>query len=189
MIRYLDNINDINRRLEEGQVVLCPTDTIWGLSCDAHNPVAVEKIFKIKNRSQEKKCILLVHDIPLLKKYVINLHPRVETLLSYHKAPLTVIHQAAKTVPRHLVSEDGTIAVRVTHHKLLSSVIAMLGRPIISTSANMQGEPSPLNFSDISEQVKNQVDLVFQYGRESKKSEGASRIIKYDQQGELVFLR
>lgn len=189
MTNFLDNINSIGQLLQDGKVILCPTETIWGLSCNAYNQQAVERIFEIKNRDKSKTMILLVDSIERLKEYVIELHPRVETLLSFYTNPLTIIHKAAANVPTYLLGPDNTIAVRITTHELLMELIDSLGHPIISTSANEQGEKSPQNFDEISKPVKEKVDYICYSGRQSATDRSESTIIKYNNEGELFFLR
>jgi len=189
MTRYLDNINWISQLLSQEKVILCPTDTIWGLSCDAFSQKAVDKIYEIKKRDKHKTMIILVDDIPMLKKYVINIHPRIETLMALHESPLPVIHQSSDNLPDYLLTKERTIAIRVTKNDLLREIISDLGRPIISTSANVQGEPSPQSYDLISNEVTSQVDYIFQSGRLAKSKNPASTIIRYSQEGELFFLR
>ena len=187
---YLDNLTKVHRLLDTGGVVLCPTDTIWGLSCDAMNAESVKRIYKIKSRDEDKPLILLCGQLSELKKYVTDLHPRIEDLLIYYKNPVTIIHKAAATLPAHLVNKDGTVAIRLTQDETLQELIIDLGRPIVSTSANIQGEKSPITFSEISELIKSQVDYIFNSRRmENGTAVAASPIIKYNQEGQLFFIR
>ncbi len=189
MPNYLDNVNRISELLDNGNIILCPTDTIWGISCNAFNQSAVSRIYALKQRDLDKSCILLVDSIAHLKKYIKNFHPRIETLISLHNKPLTVIHEAAGNLPKYLTQDDGTIAIRITSHPLIREVIAMLGKPIISTSANIQGVPSPKSYSEISKEIRDKVDYICYTGREDNHNVQSSRIIKYSQEGELFFLR
>ncbi len=189
MANFLDNINSIGQLLQDGKVILCPTETIWGLSCNAWNKGAVDKIFEIKNRDKSKTMIVLVDSIARLKEYVIELHPRVETLLSYYSNPLTIIHKASSKVPAYLLGPESTIAVRITTNELLIELISFLGHPIISTSANVQGQKSPQNFDEISEHIKEKVDYICYTGRKTATNRSESTIIKYNNEGELFFLR
>lgn len=189
MTNYLDNVNLIGQSLQEGKVILCPTDTIWGLSCNAFDKAAVDRIFEIKNRDKSKTMILLVDSISRLKEYVVDLHPRIETLLSYYTNPLTIIHKASSLIPQYLVGPENTIAIRITYDDFLTELISFCGLPIISTSANVQGSPSPERFSDISSEIKDKVDYVCSSGRSIEKKHAESTIIKYNQEGELFFLR
>lgn len=189
MNTYLDNLTKVQKLLDSGAIILCPTDTIWGLSCDAMNSESVRRIYDIKSRDLDKPLILLCGQLSELKKYTIDIHPRIEDLLIYYKKPVTIIHKAAPSVPAHLVNEDGTIAIRLTQDKTLQELIKDLGRPIVSTSANKQGEPSPMAFDTISETIKSKVDYIFKSRRAGTTHATASPIIKYDKEGQLFFIR
>jgi L-threonylcarbamoyladenylate synthase len=188
MKNLLDDLNHISALLREGAVILCPTDTIWGLSCDAFNQESVEKIYKIKKRDLDKPLILLVDSIEMLKKYIRDIHPRVETLIVHYERPMSVIYMANHKLPSYLVNADGSIAIRVTYDPMLQELIGLLRRPIVSTSANLQSEGSPKTFADINPIIKQSVDYVFQTRRKEKNS-FASIIIKFNEEGELLFLR
>lgn len=177
------------KSLKMGGVVLCPTDTIWGLSCDAMNYNAVQRIYQIKKRPLDKSLILLVHDIHQLKEYVKEVHPRIETLLVYHKRPLTVIYNANESIPDFLSHNDGTIAIRVIKEPHLASIISELNRPIVSTSANISNTKSPMTYNDISEEIKQGVDYILFPGKKNRNTSNSSMLIKYDEDGELIFLR
>lgn len=189
MTNFLDNVNLLGQLLNDGKVILCPTDTIWGLSCDAFHKEAVDRIFEIKKRDKSKTMILLVDSIDRLKELVIDLHPRIETLLAFYTSPLTIIHKAANHVPEYLIGPDSTVAIRITTNELLTELIGFCGNPLVSSSANVQGSPSPENFDMISLEIKEQVDYVCFSGRASKTERSESTIIKYNQEGELFFLR
>jgi len=189
MCNYLDDLNHVKTLINKGKIVLCPTDTIWGLSCDALNQEAVRRIYEIKNRDLDKPLILLVDSIAHLKKWVKDVHPRVETLIHYHLRPISVVYEASQKLPDFLCNADNTVAIRVTKNQMLKKLIAHLGKPIVSTSANLQGAPSPTNFVDISTEVINNVDYVFETHRDSANKSKSSRLIRWDQEGELIFLR
>jgi len=189
MNNYLDDLNEIKVLINTGKVVLCPTDTIWGLSCNAMDPSAVDKIYAIKKRDKSKPFILLVDSVAHLKTLVRHVHPRVETLIQYHLLPLSIVYQASDKLPPYLLSDKGTIAIRVTKHKMLSELIKLSGTPLVSTSANVQGETSPVNFQDISENILQSVDYVFETGRGKISPARSSQLISWDQDGELTFLR
>ncbi len=184
-------LENINKALSKGNTVLLPTDTIWGLSCDAHNKSAIERISEIKKRAPEKKYILLVSSIEMLKTYTKNIHPRVETLLSFHKKPTTCIYEASENVPKHLINTDGSIAIRLVTDSSLPILIEKFGRAIISTSANFNQQPFPTCFNDISQEFKETVDYIVSVSDAQKESKmtNPSVIIKYTNEGELVFLR
>jgi len=189
MEKFINEEEKALNSLKMGGVVLCPTDTIWGLSCDAMNRNAVKRIYEIKKRPLDKSLILLVHDIHQLKEYVTEVHPRIETLLVYHKRPLTVIYRANNKIPDYLTHNDGTIAIRVIKEPYLASIIAELNRPIVSTSANISNTKSPVSYDDISEEIKHEVDFIMFPGVKNSNPSKSSMLIKYDEEGELIFLR
>ena len=170
-------------------VILCPTDTIWGLSCDAENKTASAEIYRIKRRDLTKPFIVLVDNIERAKDYIDQLHPRIENLMHFYKKPLTIIHKASSQVPDHLLSESKEVAIRVCGHSLIKDIIKELGRPLISTSANIQGAPSPTHYSEVVADILETVDYVCFSEREPKGHHSASSIIKYDADGQLFFLR
>lgn len=189
-MNYLDNLTEIAAILREGGVILCPTDTIWGLSCDATQAAAVKRIFDIKQRDLNKPLIVLMSDLAEVKKYVSDLHPRIENLMAYHMQPLTIIHTAGPLMPRHLVGENGSIAIRLTSHPLLINLMQILGTPLVSTSANLQGSTTPKLYHEIGEDIKQQVDYTCRTDREPNgQVSSASQIIRYTQEGELIFIR
>ena len=185
-----DQIDDIVSRLRSGDTTLIPTESIWGISCDAFNESAVQKISKLKQFEDKHQYILLVSTIEMLNSYIEMMHPRIETLLSLHKKPLTLIH-TSKTIPPHLVSSDGTIGMRVTQHPLGAAIIEELGNPIISTRACLNGEDYPQTFEEISNKIRTGVDFIPAYPSTimDKKYTELSVIAKYDKDGELVFMR
>ena len=188
MHNFLDDINYLGSLLLNGKVILCPTDTIWGLSCNAFDKNAVDRIYKIKKRDRAKPFILLAKDIDQVKRYTKNLHPRIETLLSYYNKPLTVIHQAVDTFPRHLINEKNQVAIRICKHPLIQKVITNIDQLLVSTSANLQGQPTPLVLEEIPSLVKNKVDYIC-HDHKQENNRIASTIINYNSEGELFFVR
>ncbi len=183
------NLDIAISNLKKGKIILYPTDTIWGIGCDATNEKAIRKIYKIKKREINKPFIVLVSDIEMLKKYVEDLHPRIETLLYYHNRPLTIIYKKSKNLPGILTGEHGSIAIRVIKEKVISKIIKEFGKPIVSSSANIAGEPFPKSFKEISEEVKTSVDYILPYKQEDKNSTTPSVIAKYNKNGKLKFIR
>lgn len=188
MEEYTDNFDEIIPMLNEGKIILYPTDTIWGLGCDALNENSIRHLFEIKKRVPDKPFIILVSDLEMLKSYVKEIHPRVETLLAYHARPLTVIFKAKKKVPP-LLKMDGKAAIRIIKDDRIAEFIRQFGRPIVTTSANISNEPFPQNFDEISDAVKSQVDYIFNYKREEKEPGMPSVIAAYSKTGKLRFLR
>ncbi len=175
--------------LQNGQTILYPTDTVWGLGCDAFNKEAVLKIYNIKKRDPSKPFILLVDSVKRLKKYVVEVHPRIENLLHYYRKPITIIYKASDLVPNFLITDEGTIAIRLVDQKFCIDLIQKLGSPLVSTSANVQGEPTPNSFDQISSEILSSVDLIADRAFETHKEAQPSVLVRYNEDGELIFLR
>ncbi len=175
--------------LEKGGVVLYPADTIWGIGCDPTNPEAIQKIYNIKGRDERKPLILLVADLDMLYQVVRSIHPRVETLLHLHERPLTVIYPKPTSAYLHLAGPDGSIGVRIVKNGVCHDFLEAYGKPIISTSANLSGSPSPVRFGTISSEIISAVDYVFPAFTEKEITGSPSVIARYDSEGELDFIR
>jgi L-threonylcarbamoyladenylate synthase len=175
--------------LKAGKTILYPTDTIWGLGCDATNSSAVKKIYEIKKRDDSKALIILLDDINKLNLYVVNVPDIAWDIVEFSEMPLTVIYPKGKNLAPELMGEDGTIAIRVTKNDFCKKLIYKLGKPLVSTSANISGMPFNGSFSDISEEIKKQVDYIADYRREEKIKATPSRIIKLGLDGEINFIR
>jgi len=182
-------LDDVIATLENGGVILYPTDTIWGLGCDALDVTAIERIYAIKKRPLSAPLLILVDSIEMLKRYAPRIHPRVETLLSMHKQPLTVVYPHVKGLPEILYSKEKTVAIRVASDAFCQEMINRFGRPVISTSANTSGEPWPKGFGEISSEIIKEVNYVVRYRREEKNTGEPSVIAKYNSKGNLTFLR
>ena len=175
--------------LSNNEIILTPTDTIWGLSCNPFDENTYKKIFSIKKRDYSKKLILLVSDITMLRKYVV-IHPKVDTLLRHHHRPLTVIYEALPSLPKYLQMNDGTVAVRIVSRGWLNDVISEFDAPIASTSANISDVPYPNSREEISESIVNQVDYVVEDIYEVNNTNEPSVIAKLDDRAkELIFIR
>ena len=183
-----DNFENIIKTLEEGKVILYPTDTIWGLGCDAHNLEAIHKVYDIKKREKDKPLIVLVSDIEMLKKYVNDIHPRIETLLLYHNRPLTLIYKGGINLP-DILMKNGSIAIRIIKDNVIANLIKEFGKPIVSTSANIAGHPFEGSYEDIEQVVKNSVHYIFKYGRNNSVGSQPSVIATFNKNGKLKFLR
>ena len=176
--------------LKKGGTILYPTDTVWGLGCDAKDGSAVEKIFKIKKRAEEKNLVLLLVNEESLYHYSNKVHPAILEYLKSAQKPTTVVYEEAKNLPAKLIHEDGTIAIRLVKDDFCIALIEALGHPLVSTSANISGQPTPINFEEISEEIKNAVDYVVQQrSKEIKKNVSASSIIKIDKEGHIIVIR
>jgi len=174
--------------LSEGKVFIYPTDTIWGIGCDATNVKAIDKIFKIKKRPADKALIILVDSVARLKDYVKNPSPVAADLIKAAKNPLSIIYKESKGLAKNL-SSDGSVCIRVTTNEFCKEVIKRLGRPITSTSANLSGEMSPANFIDISEAMKNSVDYVVSLYHDVIVKPKASTVIKINDDNSFDIVR
>lgn len=184
-----DNLENIKAVLENEGLILYPTDTIWGIGCDATNSKAVEKVYDLKQRDRNKPLIILVDSSDMIQDYVEHVHPRIDTLLMHHIRPLTIIFNKAKNLPENLVAQDGSIAIRVVQDKFCRELISYYGKPLVATSANISDEPFPGNFGEISSAVIKQVDYVFKQRRYEKSLRQPSVIVKAQDDGELIFIR
>ncbi|HEV8508379.1 MAG TPA: L-threonylcarbamoyladenylate synthase [Chitinophagaceae bacterium] len=183
--------NDILKCLEVlkwGGIILYPTDTIWGIGCDATNEEAVKKIYALKRRPDEKSMIILVADEKEVLRHVTQPDLEVFDYLEKTLKPTTVIYPGAIGFADSLVGADGSIAIRICRNEFCRQLIKRFRRPIVSTSANISGQPSPKNFLEIDEKVKANVDYVVQYGQDDKTNREPSSLIKFEK-GKLKILR
>lgn len=154
------NIHDAAEGLKAGKTLLYPTDTVWGLGCDATNEDAIKKLVAIKNRPEEKSFILLVDGVAMLERYAANIPEVCFDLIDFAVRPLTIIYDEPINLPKSLLAPDGTIAIRVTEDMNCKKMIQRLRKPIISTSANLAGQPNANSYAEISEEIKSGVDLI-----------------------------
>ena len=164
-------LSEALRVLREGGTILYPTDTVWGLGCDATNPAAVAKIFEIKRRPDSKSLVLLASDLDMVAKYVKEVPSMAVDLVEVNDAPMTIIYPGAIAgepdapgdrwhLAHNAVAEDGTVGIRIPMADWCRNVAKKLGRPLVSTSANISGEPTPQRFSEIPQEIKDAVDFV-----------------------------
>ena len=190
MFLLRDDISEIVRLLEGGGIICYPTDTIWGIGCDATNEAAVARISALKGRAPDKGYVLLVSSIEMLKRYVPKIHPRLETLLSFHQRPLTIVYERGVAgLPAAAKAPDGSAAIRVAQDEFCQQLIEAFGKPLISTSANKSGEPFPPTFGAISSEILGGVDYVVKYRQDDKEPGEPSSIAKLDRHHELDFIR
>ena len=170
-------LNQSIEALLNSQVILYPTDTVWGLGCDATNIDAVAKIFKLKNRIETKSLVVLVSSIEMLRTYVDAVPQKAIDIISTTKKPTTIIYNNPKGLAANAIALDNTIAIRIPTHNYCLEVINKLGKPIISTSANISGEPTPKSFSEISLPILEGVDYVVNL-EQDKITDKSSTILK-----------
>ncbi len=175
--------------LKSGKTILYPTDTIWGLGCDATNSAAVKNIYRIKKREDSKALIILLDDIKQLNTYVVKVPDIAWDIVEFSELPLTVIYPKGKNIAPELMGEDGSIAIRVTKNEFCKKLIYKLGRPLVSTSANISTEAFGGNFTDIKEEIKKETDYIVSYRQDEKIKANPSRIISLGLDGEIKFIR
>ncbi len=175
--------------LRTGGVILYPTDTIWGIGCDATHAQAIERIYTIKRRRPEKPLLLLADSVEMVRQYVGYIHPRLETLLAYHQRPLTIIYEGARNLPTNLVAPDGTIGIRIAVDAFCQELIRRVGKPLVSTSANISGHPYPTHFGEVSSHILEQMDYVVRYRQWETTPGQPSVVARVADDGELIFLR
>ena len=183
---------DIQQALETlraGGLILYPTDTIWGIGCDATNAEAVEKVYQLKKRSKEKSVIVLVQSENEISSYVREIPDVAYELIEYAEKPLTIIYSEAKNLADNLVASDGSIGIRVVKHKFCSALLQRFRKPIVSTSANISGDSSPKTFYDISDEVLNGVDYIVKFDQDNAQEKQASTIIKLGPSGQFKLIR
>lgn len=170
---------DLQQVLHDGKTILYPTDTVWGLGCDATNQEAVQKIYSIKNREESKSLIILVSSIAMLKEFVSEIPVKALNILESVTKPTTIIYHNPKGLASNAIASDNTIAIRIPDSEFCIDMIELFGKPIVSTSANISGEPTPKSFSEISEAILNSVDYVVNL-QQDKVNEKSSTILKID---------
>lgn len=188
------------RVLREGGTILYPTDTVWGLGCDATNPAAVAKIFEIKHRPDSKSLVLLADGLDMVAKYVKEIPSIAVDLVEVNDAPMTIIYPGAIAgkpgeagdrwhLAWNAVAEDGTVGIRIPMADWCKNVANKLGRPLVSTSANISGEPTPHRFSEIPQEIKDAVDFVVPPSVDTQSTGKASQILKLGLRGEIEIIR
>lgn len=175
--------------LAKGKMILYPTDTIWGIGCDATNYNAVERIYKLKQRVETKSMIVLLDDAARLSDYVKEVPGIAVDLVNSIEKPLTVIYEGAKGLAKNVVAADGSIAIRVTKDEFCRELIRQFGKPIVSTSANISGTTDPVAFSQIPSAIMEGVDYVVDHNRDRIVKARASRIIRLFPGGEFTVIR
>lgn len=175
--------------LKKGGVILYPTDTIWGIGCDATSKDAVKRIYDIKNREDSKSMIILVADERDVLQFVAAPDLAVFDFIEEQVRPTTIIFEHAVGLPDNLVADDGSIAIRIARDEFCRHLVKRLKRPIVSTSANISGHPSPKNFSEISDAIRNAVDHVVAWRQDDTSVALPSQIIKWNNDGTKTVIR
>lgn len=176
--------------LNKGDLILYPTETIWGIGCDATNEAAIQKVDGLKQRLKDKNYIVMVDSMEMLSQYLAYIPPKACDLIEYHKRPLTIVYDQPQNLPNCLLACDGTIAIRVTLDPFCKQLIKTFGKPIISTSANISGQAFPKSFMEIEESIKNGVQAIAAHQQSGIISNSSpSTIVKVIDGKDLIFLR
>ena len=182
-------ILDIVANLKQGNTILYPTDTIWGIGCDATNSDACKKIISIKQRAPNKSMLILVDSISMLERYVAYIPDAAYSLIEVCETPLTIIYPKAKNIAKELIAEDGSIGIRICKTQFCQKLLYAFKKPIVSTSANLSGEKAPTNFSQINTIVKNNVDYIVSNVPNEQQQNTASEIIKFYADNSFSIIR
>ena len=180
-------LNNTLRTLKKGGLILFATDTIWGIGCDATDPIAVKKVYDLKKRDPNKPFILIADSLEMVKDYVEEVHPKIETLLEYHTRPLTVVYEQNKNLPKEVVAKDGSVAFRVVQSSFCKEIIKAFGKPLVATSANISNAPFPTSLGTISSDVIEGVDYVV--SDDSRLTHSPSVMVRVLGNDELEFIR
>ena len=186
---FEEDIKESLNSLRKGDIILYPTDTIWGLGCDPTNESAVNKIFNIKSRDENKSLIILVDGLSMIERYVKEIPLIVYELSEVSDSPLTIIYPSGKYLAKGVCNKDGSVAIRICHDEFCSKLIGRFRKPIISTSANLSGTPSPGNFSEIERSVIDKVDYIVKYRQDDRNKYSASPVIKVNLDGTIEIIR
>jgi L-threonylcarbamoyladenylate synthase len=184
-----EDIKNALKVLRAGGVILYPTDTVWGLGCDATNAGAVRKIFEIKKRSDAKSLIVLVNSAAMLTRYVDSPPEVALQMAEWSEKPLTVVYDKGRSLAEGVASSDGSVGVRICSEPFCDALIDALRKPLISTSANISGEDAPAIFDEISEEIISAVDYVCLYRQDDRSKASPSSIIKVSANGAVKILR
>lgn len=184
--------NDIRQAVEvmrRGGVILYPTDTVWGIGCDATNARAVARVYEIKRRAESKALIVLVDSAARAERYVENMPDVAWQLIEVADKPLTIIYDRSRGLAENLVADDGSVAIRVTQEPFSQALCAAMRLPVVSTSANVSGKPTARSFAEIEPEIRLAVDYVVEYRQTDDAQAQPSSIIKLGNGGEVKIIR
>ncbi len=188
-MEFNDDIEACLPVLRQGGIILYPTDTIWGIGCDATDAHAVEKIFALKKRPEKKAMIVLLADKKDLFRYVSQPDPAIFDFLDRVQKPTTVIYHGAVGLAGNLIADDGSVAIRLVNEPFCRHLIKRLRKPLVSTSANVSGMPAPRFFDEIDPAIINGVDYVVHYRQHDKEPRQPSAVVKYNADGTVTVIR
>jgi L-threonylcarbamoyladenylate synthase len=186
---FEEDIKESLNALRKGRIILYPTDTIWGLGCDPTSESAVDSIFKLKSREENKSLIILADGISMIERYVKDIPEIIYELIEVSDTPLTIIYPGGKNLAQGVCSDDGSIGIRICKDEFCSELISRFRKPIVSTSANFSGKSSPGNFNEIEKNLIGKVDYVVKYRQDDRSKNSASPVIKINKDGSIKILR
>jgi L-threonylcarbamoyladenylate synthase len=184
-----DDIKECVRVLRQGGTILYPTDTVWGIGCDATSPDAVKKIYGIKRREESKSLITLADSIGMVERYVKVFPDAARNILEVTDKPVTIVYPACRYISPNALADDGSAGIRVTDDPFCLDLLGAFRKPVISTSANISGAPAPEAYSDISEEIIKAVDYVVRYRQNDREKRTPSPVIKINPDNSFVIIR
>lgn len=185
----LKEVDTAIKVLQKGGLILYPTDTIWGIGCDATNQKAIKQIYQLKQREDSKTMLVLVNSIEMLKEYIREIPSMAPELISLSEKPLTIIYPDAINLAQNLINHDGTIGIRICDTPFCQKLISLFGKPLVSTSANIAGQSYPKTFADIEEPILKGVQYIVNMDHTKKNPSSPSSIIKLNLQNEIKIIR
>lgn len=186
---YREDIKNCLDVLKNGGIILYPTDTIWGLGCDATNSSAVQKIFAIKSREENKSLLILVNNTEMLVRYVTEIPATASEIIDVSDTPLTIIYPEGKNLGEGVCAADGSVGIRICNDEFCNELITRFRKPIVSTSANFSGKPSPLHFGEIDKEITGNVDYVVTHRQNDRNKHTPSPVIRIEKDGSLKIIR
>ncbi len=185
----MDETDIIVDYLNRGKIILYPTDTVWGIGCDATDFNAVQRIFSIKQREEKKRFVVLVDSVEMLISIVNAIPSNVLQLIQETNQPTTVIYSNPKGVAPNVIAENNSLAIRIVNDVFCKNFIHKFGKPIVSTSANRSGEQTPAFYNEISDEIKSQMDYIVQHRRADVQPRKPSTILKIDTNNQIIIIR
>ncbi len=186
---FYQEIPFLVEQLQQGELILYPTDTIWGIGCDATNIDAIHQIDVVKQRAIGKHYVLLMDSYDMLEEYIAYIPLKARNLIDYHSRPLTIVYDEPLGLPKEILAGDGSIAIRITKDPFCQEVIQSFGKPIVSTSANISGQPFPTCFADIDMQIKTAIKGIAKHRQQETVTAVPSTIVKVEEGKDLIFIR
>ena len=186
---FQETLTEASRIVRQGGTILYPTDTIWGIGCDATNHTAVQRVYDIKQRPDRKSMLVLMHDPVMLEDYLAEVPEKAMELIRDAEKPTTIIYPGCRNFAENLPADDGSIGIRITSDPFCRMLIQTTGRPLVSTSANVSGDQAPGNFREISERIRHLVDYVVRWRQQEETRAAPSAILKLDEQGGITVIR